>query len=158
MYMKPDRKYEEVKQAIMRMVEVLKKYNIRYVLDAPNEPYDWWLSIAIDIDDLYRTLCNEGNKYRPIKCVRARDGFIIGVLEAGDRNIIRENLQKFINSIPYRLHPDFGVSVTNDGVIIAMKIYDADVVSAMFRDVQHIDIDTVRLSGDLWVKVRFLSY
>ncbi len=149
---------KEVKQAIMRMIEVLKKYNIKYVLDAPEEPYDWWLVMAIDIDDLYRTLCKEANARTPTICRRTRDGSIYGVKVIADINTVKEQLQKLVNDIPYRLHPDFAINKVSDNeFIVAMKLYDDDVIKAMFRDVQHIRIDKVRANGDLWVRVKFLS-
>jgi len=48
----------EVREALRKMIEVLRKYNIRYVLSTPEYETYWWLSIAVDIDDLYRTLCD----------------------------------------------------------------------------------------------------
>jgi hypothetical protein len=151
--------YDDVKQAVARMIEVLRKYKIRYVLDAPKEPYDWWLLIAIDIDDLYRTLCKEANAKTPTICKRTRDGSIYGVRVIADINTVKEQLNRLINEIPYRLHPDFAVDKVGDNeFIVAMKLYDDDVIDAMFRDVQHIRVEKVRVNGDLWVRVKFLSY
>jgi len=52
----------EVREALRKMIEVLRKYNIRFVLSTPEYETYWWLSIAVDIDDLYRTLCDFASK------------------------------------------------------------------------------------------------
>ena len=147
----------EVREALKKMIEVLRKYNIRFVLSAPQYETYWWLSIAVNIDDLYRTLCDYANRQRPVKCKRTSDGFIVGVVEQTDLQAIRDALIKFMDEIPYRLHPDFAVSKVSDGFLIAMKLYDSDVVNALFGEIRHIEVEKVRLQGDLWVKVRFLS-
>jgi len=147
----------EVREALKKMIEVLRKYNIRFVLSAPQYETYWWLSIAVNIDDLYRTLCDYANRQRPVKCKRTSDGFIVGVVEQTDLQAIRDALIKFMDEIPYRLHPDFAVSKVSDGFLIAMKLYDNDVVNALFGEIRHIEVENVRLQGDLWVKVRFLS-
>jgi len=147
----------EVREALRKMIEVLRKYNIRYVLSTPEHETYWWLSIAINIDDLYRTLCDYANRQRPVRCKRTSDGFIVGVIEQADLQTIRDALTKFINEIPYKLHPDFAVSRLNDGFLIAMKLYDDDVINALFSGVRHIEIEKARLQNDLWVKVRFLN-
>jgi len=147
----------EVREALRKMIEVLRKYNIRFVLDTPEHETYWWLSITINIDDLYRTLCDYANKQRPVRCKRVNDGFLVGVIEQTDLQTIRDALVRFMDQIPYRLHPDFAVSRLSDGVLVAMKLYDNDVINALFGDIRHIEIEKVRLQGDLWVKVKFLS-
>jgi hypothetical protein len=147
----------EVREALRKMVEVLKKYNIRYVLSTPEFETYWWLSITVNIDDLYRTLCDYANKQRPVKCKRVSDGFLIGVVEQTDLQTIRDALVKFMDEIPYRLHPDFAVSRVGDGLLIAMKLYDNDIINALFGEIRHTEIEETRLQGDLWVRVRFLS-
>jgi len=147
----------EVREALRKMVEVLKKYNIRYVLNTPEYETYWWLSITVNIDDLYRTLCDYASKQRPVRCKRTSDGFIVGVIEQTDLQAIRDALVKFMDEIPYRLHPDFAVSKLSDGFLIAMKLYDDDVINALFGEVRHTEIEEVKLQGDLWVRVRFLS-
>ena len=147
----------EVREALKKMVEVLKKYNIRYVLNTPEYETYWWFSIAVNIDDLYRTLCDFASRQRPVKCKRVGDGFLIGVIEQTDLQAIRDALVKFMDEIPYRLHPDFAVSKVSDGLLIAMKLYDDDIINALFGEIRHTEIEETRLQGDLWVKVRFLS-
>jgi len=147
----------EVREALRKMIEVLRKYNIRYVLSTPEHETYWWLSIAVNIDDLYRTLCDYASKQRPVKCKRTSDGFIVGVIEQADLQAIRDALIKFMDEIPYRLHPDFAVSKVGDGFLIAMKLYDNDIINALFGGIRHIEVETVRLQGDLWVRVRFLT-
>ena len=147
----------DVREALRKMIETLRKYNIRYVLNTPEYETYWWLSITVNIDDLYRTLCDYANRQRPVKCKRVSDGFLIGVVEQADLQTIRDALIKFMDEIPYRLHPDFAVSKVSDGFLIAMKLYDNDVVNALFGEIRHIEVENVRLQGDLWVKVRFLS-
>jgi hypothetical protein len=147
----------EVREALRRMIEVLRKYNIRFVLDAPDYETYWWLSITVNIDDLYRTLCDYANRQRPVRCKRTNDGLVVGVVEQMDLQTIRDALAKFIEQIPYRLHPDFAVGKVSDGFLIAMKLYDSDVINALFGEVRHIEVENVRLQGDLWVRVRFLS-
>jgi len=147
----------EVKEALKKMIEVLKKYNIRFVLNTPEYETYWWLSITVNIDDLYRTLCDFANKQRPVRCKRVSDGFLIGVIEQTDLQAIRDALVKFMDQIPYRLHPDFAVSKLGDGLLIAMKLYDDDIINALFGEIRSIEIEEVKLQGDLWVRVRFLS-
>jgi len=147
----------EVREALKKMVEVLKKYNIRYVLNTPEYETYWWLSITVNIDDLYRTLCDYASRQRPVKCKRVGDGFLIGVIEQTDLQTIRDALVKFMDQIPYRLHPDFAVSKVGDGFLIAMKLYDDDIINALFEEIRHTEVEEVRLQGDLWVRVRFLS-
>jgi len=147
----------EVREALRKMIGVLKKYNIRFVLNAPQYETYWWLSITVNIDDLYRTLCDYANKQRPVRCKRVNDGFIVGVIEQTDLQTIRDALIKFMDEIPYRLHPDFAVSKVGDGFLIAMKLYDDDVINALFSELRHTEVEEVRLQGDLWVRVRFLS-
>lgn len=147
----------EVREALRKMIEVLRKYNIRYVLNVPEHETYWWLSIAVNIDDLYRTLCDYANRQRPVRCKRTSDGFIVGVIEQADLQTIRDALIKFMDEIPYRLHPDFAVSRVNDGFLIAMKLYDNDIINALFSGIRHIEVEKVRLQGDLWVRVRFLT-
>jgi len=147
----------EVREALKKMVEVLRKYNIRYVLSTPEYETYWWLSITVDIDDLYRTLCDFASKQRPVRCKRVNDGFIVGVIEQADLQTIRDALVRFMDQIPYRLHPDFAVSKLGDGFLIAMKLYDDDIINALFGEIRHTEVEEVRLQGDLWVRVRFLS-
>jgi hypothetical protein len=147
----------EVREALRKMIGVLRKYNIRYVLSTPEHETYWWLSIAVDIDDLYRTLCDFANKQRPVKCKRTNDGFLVGVIEQADLQTIRDALVKFMDEIPYRLHPDFAVGRVGDGFLIAMKLYDDDIINALFGEIRHTEIEEARLQGDLWVRVRFLS-
>jgi len=147
----------EVREALKKMVEVLRKYNIRFVLNTPEYETYWWLSITVNIDDLYRTLCDYASRQRPVKCKRVGDGFLIGVIEQTDLQAIRDALVKFMDEIPYRLHPDFAVSKLGDGLLIAMKLYDDDIINALFGEIRHTEIEETRLQGDLWVKVRFLS-
>jgi len=147
----------EVREALKKMVEVLRKYNIRFVLNTPEYETYWWLSITVNIDDLYRTLCDYASRQRPVKCKRVGDGFLIGVIEQTDLQAIRDALVKFMDEIPYRLHPDFAVSKVSDGLLIAMKLYDDDIINALFGEIRHTEIEETRLQGDLWVKVRFLS-
>jgi len=147
----------EVREALRKMIEVLRKYNIRYVLSTPEHETYWWLSIAVNIDDLYRTLCDYASKQRPVKCKRTSDGFIVGVIEQADLQAIRDALIKFMDEIPYRLHPDFAVSKVGDGFLIAMKLYDNDIINALFGGIRHIEVEEIRLQGDLWVRVRFLT-
>jgi len=147
----------EVREALKKMVEVLKKYNIRYVLSTPEYETYWWLSIAVNIDDLYRTLCDYASRQRPVRCKRVNDGFLIGVIEQTDLQAIRDALVKLMDQIPYRLHPDFAVSKLGDGLLIAMKLYDDDIINALFGEIRHTEVEEVRLQGDLWVRVRFLS-
>ena len=147
----------EVREALRKMIEVLRKYNIRYVLSTPEYETYWWLSITVNIDDLYRTLCDYASKQRPVKCKRVGDGFIVGVIEQTDLQTIRDALIKFMDEIPYRLHPDFAVSKVGDGFLIAMKLYDDDIINALFSELRHTEVEEVRLQGDLWVRVRFLS-
>ncbi len=147
----------EVREALRKMIEVLKKYNIRFVLNAPQYETYWWLSITVNIDDLYRTLCDYANKQRPVKCKRVSDGFLIGVIEQTDLQTIRDALIKFMDEIPYRLHPDFAVGKVDGGFLIAMKLYDDDIINALFGELRHTEIEEVKLQGDLWVRVRFLS-
>jgi hypothetical protein len=147
----------EVREALRKMIEVLRKYNIRYVLSTPEHETYWWLSITVNIDDLYRTLCDFANKQRPVKCKRTNDGFLVGVIEQADLQTIRDALVKFMDEIPYRLHPDFAVGRVGDGFLIAMKLYDDDIINALFGEIRHTEIEEARLQGDLWVRVRFLS-
>jgi hypothetical protein len=147
----------EVREALRKMIEVLRKYNIRFVLSTPEYETYWWLSIAVNIDDLYRTLCDYASRQRPVRCKRTSDGFAVGVVEQTDLQTIRDTLVKFMDQIPYRLHPDFAVSKVSDGFLIAMKLYDDDIINALFGEIRHIEIENVRLQGDLWVRVRFLS-
>jgi len=147
----------EVREALRKMIETLRKYNIRYVLNTPEYETYWWLSIAVNIDDLYRTLCDYANKQRPVRCKRTSDGFIVGVIEQTDLQAIRDALVKFMDEVPYRLHPDFAVSRLGDGFLIAMKLYDEDIINALFGEIRHIEVEKVRLQNDLWVRVRFLS-
>ncbi len=147
----------EVREALRKMIEVLRKYNIRYVLNTPEYETYWWLSIAVNIDDLYRTLCDYANRQRPVRCKRTSDGFIVGVIEQADLQAIRDALIKFMDEIPYRLHPDFAISRVNDGFLIAMKLYDNDIINALFGGIRHIEVEKVKLQGDLWVRVRFLT-
>jgi len=147
----------EVREALRKMIETLRKYNIRYVLNTPEYETYWWLSITVNIDDLYRTLCDYANKQRPVRCKRTSDGFIVGVIEQTDLQAIRDALVKFMDEIPYRLHPDFAVSRLGDGFLIAMKLYDEDIINALFGEIRHIEVEKVRLQNDLWVRVRFLS-
>ena len=111
----------------------------------------------MNIDDLYRTLCDYASRQRPVKCKRVGDGFLVGVIEQTDLQTIRDALVKFMDQIPYRLHPDFAVSKVGDGLLIAMKLYDDDVINALFGEIRHTEVENVRLQGDLWVRVRFLS-
>ena len=147
----------EVREALRKMIGVLRKYNIRYVLSTPEYETYWWLSITVNIDDLYRTLCDYASRQRPVRCKRVSDGFLIGVVEQTDLQTIRDALIKFMDEIPYRLHPDFAVSRVGDGFLIAMKLYDGDIINALFGEVRHTEIENVKLQGDLWVRVRFLS-
>jgi hypothetical protein len=147
----------EVREALRKMIGVLRKYNIRYVLSTPEYETYWWLSIAVDIDDLYRTLCDFASRQRPVKCKRTNDGFLVGVIEQTDLQTIRDALVKFMDQIPYRLHPDFAVGKVGDGFLIAMKLYDDDIINALFGEVRHTEVEEARLQGDLWVRVRFLS-
>ena len=147
----------EVREALRKMIEVLKKYNIRFVLNTPEYETYWWLSITVNIDDLYRTLCDYASRQRPVRCKRVSDGFLIGVIEQTDLQAIRDALVKFMDEIPYRLHPDFAVSKLSDGLLIAMKLYDDDIINALFGEIRNIEIEEVKLQGDLWVRVRFLS-
>jgi hypothetical protein len=147
----------EVREALRKMIEVLRKYNIRYVLSTPEHETYWWLSIAVNIDDLYRTLCDFASRQRPVRCKRVNDGFLIGVIEQTDLQTIRDALIKFMDQIPYRLHPDFAVGRVGDGFLIAMKLYDDDIINALFGGIQYTEIEKVKLQGDLWVRVRFLT-
>jgi len=97
------------------------------------------------------------NRQRPVRCKRVNDGFLVGVIEQADLQTIRDALIKFMDEIPYRLHPDFAVSKLGDGFLIAMKLYDDDIVNALFGEIRHTEVEEVRLQGDLWVRVRFLS-
>jgi hypothetical protein len=147
----------EVREALRKMIGVLRKYNIRYVLSTPEYETYWWLSITVNIDDLYRTLCDYANRQRPVRCKRVNDGFLVGVIEQTDLQAIRDALVKFMDQIPYRLHPDFAVSRLGDGFLIAMKLYDDDIINALFGEIRHTEIEQAKLQGDLWVRVRFLS-
>ena len=150
----------QVKEALTRMINVLRKYGVKYVLDAPMDDYsDWWLMIAIDIDDLYRALCREANKRNPSMCRRTSDGWIVGVRVIADIEVVKRELERLINEVPYRLHPDFAVDrVGSNEFIVAMKLYDNDVINALFRDIQSIKVERVRAGSDLWVRVKFLRY
>lgn len=150
-------KFNELKDSITRLINTLRKYNIRYVAHATETT----ITIAFDLVDIYRTVCRQISEKYPIKCMRVRGAYAyIYSVPLTSLDSVKAEIQMIIDNFPYQLHPEFSIRVSGSEANIVVAILDSDVVNAVTRNMTvnvkssiGLTVEPYVLNGDTWIRL-----
>ena len=137
------------------LIETFKKYNIRHI---PNIGQGF-IEVAFVIDDIHASACRQRSD---VTCKRIKNYFAYIIETKGNVDSIKAELDMLLNSIPYQLHPDFTVTKKGDSYLVAMIIYDDDIINAIKNHINvdpranmTVNIEKYNIGGVVWVKIAF---